>query len=188
MFNPAAVKYSISATLGVQSQRRYRSICAAVFTGKEISVKGYGNAVVMLSRNTEIARYTRCYERGKTEYRLEHYIDLIEQRPRSVYNAKPVKNNISAELLKLGKRLCGPREMVKLLRLFINYGEDKLMSAISRIQTPEITVEQVRAYLIPVNAPAPVHPLLEVEVAKPQFDKYDVLIKRGAAGYLRTAS
>ncbi len=175
---------SITATVDDYSTVRfdYNHYSVPVkYAGKEISIKGYGNVVLMLSRNTEIARYTRCYERGKTDYRLEHYIDLIEQRPRSVYNAKPVKNNISAELLKLGRRLCGPREMVKLLRLFIDYGQDKLMSAIGRIKTPEITVEQVRAYLIPVNAPAPVHPLLEVEVAKPQFDKYDVLINRGAA-------
>jgi transposase len=150
------------------------------YAGKEISVKGYGNEIKILYRNNEIAKYHRCYKRGHTEYRLEHYIDLIEKRPRSVFNAKPVKNNISTELLEIGKRLSGPREMVKLLRLFIDYGEDKLITAIGCIQSPEISIEQIRAHLIPVNTTAKIHSKIDIKVQKPQFDKYDALIKRGA--------
>ncbi len=151
------------------------------FTGKEVSVKGYGNEVVMFYRNSEITRYPRCYEKGRTKYRLEHYIDLIEQRPRSVFNAKPVKDNISAELLAIGSRLSGPREMVKLLRLCVDYGEDKVMSAISRIKGSELSVEQVRAYLIPVHKPIKIQPKVDIQVVKPQFEKYDALLNRGAA-------
>jgi transposase len=151
------------------------------YAGKDISVKGYGNEVVMMYRNTEIARFPRCYKRGQTKYQLEHYIDLIEKRPRSVFNAKPVKSNISNELLEIGKRLSGPREMVKLLRLYVDYGEDKLMTAISSIQNPEISVEQIRALLIPVSASTNIKPKIDVEVAKPQFDKYDALMNGGTA-------
>ena len=133
------------------------------YAGKDISVKGYGNEVVMMYRNTEIARFPRCYKRGQTKYQLEHYIDLIEKRPRSVFNAKPVKSNISNELLEIGKRLSGPREMVKLLRLYVDYGEDKLMTAISSIQNPEISVEQIRALLIPVSAYTNIKPKIDVD-------------------------
>lgn len=146
------------------------------YTGKEISVKGYGNDVVIFYRNTEIARYYRCYQRGKTEYRLEHYIDLIEKRPRSVFNAKPVKCNISAELLEIGRRLSGPRKMVKLLRLFVDYGEDKLMNAIDRIKTPELSVEQIRAHLIPVIIPEKIFTKADIKVLKPELNKYDALM------------
>jgi len=139
------------------------------YAGKEVSVKGYGNEVVMLYRNTEIARYQRCYQRGQTQYRLEHYIDLIEKRPRSVFNAKPVKNNISAELLEIGKQLSGPREMVKLLRLLVDYGEDKLMSAIDCIQGTEISIEKIQAHLIPVNMPTQIRSRIDVKVTK-QYD------------------
>ncbi|MTI85372.1 MAG: IS21 family transposase [Firmicutes bacterium] len=151
------------------------------YTGKEVSVKGYGNEVMMLYRNTEIASYQRCYQRGQTKYRLEHYIDLIEKRPRSVFNAKPVKSNISTELFEIGKRLSGPREMVKLLRLFVDYGEDKLLSAINCIQGTKISIEQIKAHLIPVNTPTKVHSRIDIEVSKPQLDKYDNLMSGGAA-------
>ncbi|NTW73060.1 MAG: IS21 family transposase [Eubacteriaceae bacterium] len=153
------------------------------YADKEISIKGYGNEVVMIYRNIEIARYLRCYERGQTLYRLEHYIDLIEKRPRSVFNAKPVKNNISQQLMEFGRRLSGPREMVKLLRLCVDYGEDKILEAIGAIKTPEISVDQIWAFLAPVNLQEKIQiPLeIDVKVPKPQFDKYDALMNRGAA-------
>lgn len=151
------------------------------YVDKEVSIKGYGNEVVMMYRNTEIARYPRCYERGQTQYRLEHYIDLIEKRPRSVFNAKPVKDNISTELLEIGRRLSGPREMVKLLRLCIDFGEAKVMAAIENLKGATLSVEQIQAYLLPNITPSKeFYSHIEVKVAKPQFDKYDALMDRRA--------
>lgn len=150
------------------------------YVDKEVSVKGYGNEVVMVHRNTEIARYSRCYERGQTQYRLEHYIDLIERRPRSVFNAKPVKDNISAELIEIGKRLSGPREMVKLLRLCIDYGEANVMTAIGRLKSPTLSVEQIQAYLLQdTTPPERTYPSIDIKVLKPRFDKYDALMNKG---------
>lgn len=75
--------------------------------------------------------------------------------------------------------MSGPKEMVKLLRLCVDYGQEKVMEAISRIGNHELSVEQVRAYLIPVNAPVIIHPKIDIQVAKPQFEKYDALMNRG---------
>ncbi|WP_434511957.1 IS21 family transposase [Desulfitobacterium sp. AusDCA] len=151
------------------------------YVNKEVSIKGYGNEVVMIYRNTEIARYSRCYERGQTLYRLEHYIDLIEKRPRSVFNAKPVKSNISAELLEIGRKLSGPREMVKLLRLCIDYGEPRVIAAVSRLKSPSLSVDQIQAYLLPdTPSPEKIYPPIEIKVSKPLFNKYDALISREA--------
>lgn len=151
------------------------------YVGKEVSVKGYGNELVIMYRNTEVTRYPRCYERGKTKYQLSHYIDLIEKRPRSVFNAKPVKSNISAELLEIGRRLSGPREMVKLLRLLVDHGEDKLMAAIICIRSSEVSVPQIEAHLIPVSTPSRITYVKDIPVAKPQLSKYDALMNGGAA-------
>lgn len=149
------------------------------YVDKEVSVKGYGNEVVMVYRNTEIARYSRCYERGQTQYRLEHYIDLIERRPRSVFNAKPVKDNISAELIGIGQRLSGPREMVKLLRLCIDFGEANVMTAIGCLKSPTLSVEQIQAYLLQdTTPPERTYPSIDIKVLKPRFDKYDALMNK----------
>ncbi len=151
------------------------------YAGKKVSVKGYGNEVAIYYRNLELARYPRCYEKGKTKYCLEHYMGLIESRPRSVFNARPVKENVSARLMEIGRRLAGPKEMVKLLRLCVDYGEEKVLNIIDRIGTFEFSVEQVQAELIPTVDPVRVSPMIDVPVAKPQFEKYDALVNRGVA-------
>jgi transposase len=152
------------------------------YAGKEVSVKGYGNEIVILYQNTELARYPRCYERGQTRYRLEHYLDLIEKRPRSVFNAKPVKDHVSAQLLEFGRKLSGPREMVKLLRLYVDHGEDKLLNTIEKLKGSEITIEQIQAHLIPVNSPTKIPLNIDnIKVSKPEFNKYDVLLAGGGA-------
>ena len=151
------------------------------YVNKEVTVKGYGNEIAILYRSSEIARYSRCYQRGTTKYQLEHYIDLIEQRPRSVYNAKPVKSNLTEELMEIGRRLSSPREMVKLLRMYIDFGEERLMTAIKCIQSTELTTEQIQAHLIQVNQPTKLPLRQDVKVAKPQFEKYNDLMNRGAA-------
>ena len=151
------------------------------YAGKEVTVKGYGNEIILLYRGSEIARYPRCYVRGATNYRLEHYIDLIEQRPRSAYNAKPVKNTLSEELMEIGRRLSSPREMVKLLRMYMDFGEERLMTAIKGIQSTELSTAQIQAHLIPINQPTKLPLRQDVKVAKPQFEKYNNLMNRGAA-------
>lgn len=141
-----AVTAKVDSYSTVRFDNNYYSV-PANYTGKEMCIKGYSNEVAIIYQDTEIARHPRSYERGETKYRLDHYIDLIEKRPRSVFNAKPVRNNLSAELLDVGKRLSDNREMVKLLRLYIEHGEDKLVAAIGSIQHSEITVEKILIHL-----------------------------------------
>ena len=150
------------------------------YASKEVTVKGYGNEISILYRGSEIARYSRCYQRNTTKYQLEHYIDLIERRPRSVYNAKPVKSTLTEELMEIGKRLSGPREMVKLLRMYIDFGEERLMTAIKCIQGTELSIEQIQAHLIQVNQPTKLPLKQDVKVTRPQFEKYNALMNRGA--------
>lgn len=151
------------------------------YAGKELTIKGYGNEIAIMYQSSKIAQYPRCYQRGATKYRLEHYIDLIEQRPRSAYNAKPVKSNISQELMEVGRRLSSPREMVKLLRMYVDFGEERLMTAIKCVQGTAISIEQIQAQLIPVNQPSKIQSMFDVKVARPQFGKYDQLLTKGAA-------
>ena len=151
------------------------------YAGKEVSIKGYGNEVVIYYRGTELARYTRSYERYQTHYRLEHYLDLIEQRPRSVLNAKPVKANISQQILNAGNRLSGPREMVKLLRLCVEHGQERVLEAIESCQSHDLSVSGVQTHLISVNEQPVCNKHFAVKVQEPQFTDYDALLKKEVA-------
>ena len=129
----------------------------------------------ILYEGSLIATYQRSYGSGNTQYRLEHYIDLLERKSRAVFNAKPVRENITKELLDWGKILPGGnKEMVKLLRLCLDYGEDKILS-IKRSIPPHIipTVDIIRAYLNePVETPV-IYLNQDIEVLETDLTKYD---------------
>ncbi|NLY36377.1 MAG: IS21 family transposase [Tissierellia bacterium] len=133
---------------------------------QDVTVKGRGNTVVLWDKNTQIASFERSYASGNTSYKLEHYIDLLERKPRSVRNARPVKESVAEELLQWGKLLPdGNKEMVKLLRLCVDHGQEKILSIKHLIPGGVVpTVDLVRSYLIPPAA-TPMHPLKnEMEV------------------------
>lgn len=116
---------------------------------KEVTVKGYANEVHILAGNELIATFDRCYGTKNTSYRLEHYIDLLERKPRCVFQAKPVRATIAQELMEWGKLLPGGNtEMVKLLRLCVDYGEERLLSIKYSLPAGVVpTVDIIRSHL-----------------------------------------
>lgn len=142
---------------------------------KDVTVKGYANSICILNEGLVIATYSRQYGAGNTQYRLEHYIDLLERKPRSVSNARPVKETLTKELLDWGSQLPGGnKEMVKLLRLCVDYGEERILS-IKRLIPSQIvpTVDMVRTYLNePVNSSV-IYLRNEINITKTDLKKYD---------------
>ncbi len=142
---------------------------------KEMTVKGYANEICILYEGAPIATYPRAYGSGNTQYRLEHYIDLLERKSRAVFNAKPVRENVTRELLDWGRILPGGnKEMVKLLRLCLDYGEDRILSIKRSIPAHIIpTVDIIRTYL---NEPAETSVIYlnqEIDVLESDLTKYD---------------
>lgn len=172
---------SLIATVDEFSTYRFDTNTYSVpfnYVGKDVSVKGYGNIIKVMFRNVEIATHSRSYGRGEVKYEIDHYIDLIEQRPRSVYNAKPVKANLHPELMALGQRLANPREMVKLLRLCIDHGQDRVLKASQEILfTESISVALLSAYLKPCDNIRPLSVPNEIKVRKTSLSKYDGLLR-----------
>lgn len=119
------------------------------FLRRAVTVKGYANKVEILCDRETVVTYERLSRQGKTTYKLEHYIGLLERKPRSVFQAKPVRQTVKQELLELGQHLPGGnKDMVRLLRICVDYGEDRVIFAKNRIPggiTP--TVDLIRSYL-----------------------------------------
>ena len=87
--------------------------------GRTVTVKGFGLAVEIWYENKQVASYERAFGKGHTAYRLEHYIELISRRPRSVWNAKPVKNTVPAQLMRFLEKLEDPKQVVSILRNYL---------------------------------------------------------------------
>lgn len=142
---------------------------------KTIVAKGYSNKVCFFYDNEIIATYDRIYGSGKTTYRLEHYIDLLERKPRSVFQAKPVRTNVTRELLDWGRMLPGGNtEMVKLLRLCVDYGEERILSI--RQQLPQNlvpTVDMVRSQLHEMPESNVLYFKHEIPITSTDLTKYD---------------
>ena len=73
------------------------------------------------------------------------------------------------------------RSMVKLLRLCVDYGEEKILAAIGSLSTPELTVAQIQAHLMPTSIPETIPTEIDIKVSKPEFERYDALIHREVA-------
>ena len=119
------------------------------FLRRAVTVKGYANKVEILCDRDTVVTYERLSGQGKTTYKLEHYIGLLERKPRCVFQAKPVRQTVKQELLELGQHLPGGnKDMVRFLRMCVDYGEDRVIFAKNRIPggiTP--TVDLIRSYL-----------------------------------------
>lgn len=145
------------------------------YIGQELTVKGYANDVSILYDGAVITNYPRVYGSKNTQYHLEHYLDLLEIKPRSVFNARPVKETLTRELLEWGSLLPGGnREMVKLLRLCVDYGEEKILAIKNMIPTHIVpTVDMIRSYLHePVEVPV-VYLSNEITVLQADLTMYD---------------
>lgn len=105
--------------------------------------------MVIICDHDTVVTYERFSGQGKTTYKLEHYIGLLERKPRSVFQTKLVRQTVKKELLDLGKLLPdGKKDMVRLFRLCVDYGEDRVIFSKNRIPdgiTP--TVDIIRNYL-----------------------------------------
>lgn len=153
------------------------------YVGKCVSIKGYGNRIEVLYKGTTIASYNRSYQKSSVHYKLEHYIDIIERRPRSAYNAKPVKQCLSSQIMTFGEQLESPKEMIKLLRLCIEHGQDKIKKVLDTNHPNHLSIGVLTSMLSQSNMdiPRPLPYKNDVRVEPPSLAKYDSLIERAVA-------
>ena len=142
--------------------------------GNTVSLKVYGNHLSCYYRGEEVARHSRHYGRGETFFQLEHYLPLLEQKPRSVFHAKPVRRSAARELLGWGRTFPGgAKDTVKLLRLSVEYGLDKILAVKDTLPagvTP--TISLVRSELGPLE-PVKLDSTYDFPISPLDLSRYD---------------
>lgn len=129
----------------------------------------------MLFCGKAIAEYERDYRHDRTHYCLEHYIGLIEKRPRSVYNAAPIKETVPNEFYQFLMKLDSPKEIVKALRLYLDTGEE-LLKHLPYADSYDTLYACVIGNTV---KNAPIEP--SVKIILPNLKRYDSLLKGGDA-------
>ncbi len=69
------------------------------YVGLSVSIKGYPETIEIYHKGDLISVHDRLMGRNQTSYHLDDYMPLLEKRPRAVFDAAPVKQNIPAEVL-----------------------------------------------------------------------------------------
>ncbi len=112
------------------------------YCGKEVSVRMLAERVEVYSEGSLIAVHTRCFERYKNIYALDHYLPLLDRKSRAALQAKPVRDNVPDRfLLWLEQRDVSPKELVALLERGVQIGFDAVMRGevpLSDAPSPEI--------------------------------------------------
>lgn len=76
---------------------KYSLPCELV--GKEVILKAGHSEIQFLYQGKVIATHQRIFKKNKSSYQLAHYLKALERKPRSVFNADPVIENIPRAVL-----------------------------------------------------------------------------------------
>ena len=146
-----------------------------IYSGKTVTVKGSGNKICFFCNNLEIASFDRDYSRGNVHYELNHYMDLLARRPRSICNAAPVRRTVPPALMSFLQKLQNPKELVGTLRLYLQYG-DEILDKIDGTGT--YTALEAKLITVP-HCPVKESMKTEIKVVVPALGTYDALLRGG---------
>ena len=88
------------------------------YVNMQVCMKIYPETVRIFHKGTLISSHERLMGRNQNSYHLEDYMPLLEQKPRAVFNAAPVKQNVPAEVL---RKLEGKQYPHKKIINILNY-------------------------------------------------------------------
>ena len=88
------------------------------YVGYEVSVKGYPETVEIYYKGELISTHTRLVGKNLFSYHLDHYMPLLRHRPRAIFDAAPVKQNIPPEVLEELKSQKKHDNVINLLERF----------------------------------------------------------------------
>ena len=88
------------------------------YVGYEVSIKGYPETVEIYYKGGLISTHTRLVGKNLFSYHLDHYMPLLRHRPRAIFDAAPVKQNIPPEVLEELKSQKKHDNVINLLERF----------------------------------------------------------------------
>jgi len=162
-----------------------------------VQAKVYADRVEIWHEGASVARHERCYDRQKQILELEHYLEVLEQKPGALAGSTPLKQwrergRWPAEydrywevLIRRQGKQAGTRQMIELLGLGKKHGYDHLQQAMSLALANGCGDVAAVRYLLTAEASPP--PRLESfelgELARyerplPGVQDYDQLLSR----------
>ncbi len=138
------------------------------YVGKTVTLKALPETIELWYGGEMIATHQRCYKREQSLYDLEHYLPLLEQKGRSIFQAKPFLNNAPDSFIAWLKRKkdtegLKPKELVNLIRKGLEIGYEMVMHG------------DITQYYSTTKSQELYDP---VKIEKPDLSVYDSLLKK----------
>lgn len=98
------------------------------YCGKRVTVKALPEQIEIYLDGALLASHQRCFGRQQNIYVMEHYLPLLRQKGRAIFQAKPVRDNVPDYFLNwLKQQDRKPKELVALLEQSLIIGFDAVM-------------------------------------------------------------
>ncbi|SHN88607.1 IS21 family transposase [Desulfitobacterium chlororespirans] len=177
---------STSRLLLFQLDRNTYSVPVA-YGNRHLRVEAFVDRIEVYDASKLVTVHERSYSRGEKVMKLEHYLPLIQTKPRSAKNALVVRK-LPEVYQKLRVRMCsndpeGYREFAKILLLHLEYRFEDVLAAVEEgLLHHSPSQESIRQILM-VHASTPKvslretkSPLARLEVPVDTPSKYDHLM------------
>ena len=162
---------------------RYSVPCHLV--GKEVTLCLSPFHLRVYHRGKEVYKHDRAMKKHDHRYVLEHYLEILDRKPRAIEQAIPVKRGIMPEECKEFLRLCrepdAKQQLVQILLLGSQVERTKLLWAIQHANnTRNPNLSLVKLYL-ELEEPGP--PRDDLEVQHKSLTAYDELLQEGDSSH-----
>jgi hypothetical protein len=160
------------------------------YIGKTVTIRATSYKIEAWYRGEMVCKHDRPFIKGDHQYLPEHYLSLLESKPRAIPNATPLKYGVLppelAKFRKLNRDKDKYEQLVKILLLGKNIDAEVLLSAVDWAnRTGSPTYDSVKFYLASRNLEVdrPTKTVLgnidPVVVEKPRLMDYDTLFMNG---------
>ena len=153
--------------------------------GKEVTLKLSPFHITVFHKGQEVYKHDRAMKKQDHRYVLEHYLEILDRKPRAVEQAIPVKRGIMPDECKEFLRLCrepdAKHQLVQILLLGSRVERTKLLWAIKQANnTRNPNLSLVKLYL-ELEEPGPQRN--ELEVRHKNLTAYDKLLQEGDSNH-----
>jgi len=161
------------------------------YANRSLQVRAYWDRIDIYAGQEKIASHPRCYERNREILDLDHYLELLHEKPGALEQAKPfrmaqlpaVYHQFRAELQAQGR---SDREFIEVLMLHRTYSVAQVSAALEQALAKRTAcytaVKQLLgAHPFPVDGAlfSAAGELAGIRVQQPSLAEYNRLLKGG---------
>ena len=175
---------TVEAVVGSGLTFRYEAIKYSLpleYVGKTVTLRVFPYEIEAWYKGTLAYRHTRPFVKGENQYIPEHYLPLLEMRPRAMRNAAPLKFGIMPPELEKFRNKCTAKDKLEQLANILLLARDTekslLLEAVDYANKTGIpSYSKVKLYLEmkkPYSKPVDADPVI---VVQQNLEQYDTLL------------